>query len=230
MNCTDAVAALVASLEKGTRMTDQQREHISSCERCRALLDSAKEFQSALEGNGIEAPRVEEALAAAEGEAQRVRVRRMMRVTIGVMAVIVVGTLLMLVPLNQSLRPAEVLLAGGLGLLIAVGFAIPVIAIILLVRRTGRHRIYKRLGPGRMLSGVCMGIAETTNVNLTLVRLGFLVLLFVGGGIGFWLYVLLDLAMPVHPDDRQYLLRFRLRRRWENWSKRRSAHAEHHVG
>lgn len=41
-------------------------------------------------------------------------------------------------------------------------------------------------------------------------------------GIGIWLYILLDLAMPVHPADRQYLLRFKLRRMWQ----RRFAHAE----
>ncbi len=39
-------------------------------------------------------------------------------------------------------------------------------------------------------------------------------------------YVVLELAMPVHPEDRQHLLRFRLRR----WFARRSGHAEHHPG
>jgi hypothetical protein len=46
-----------------------------------------------------------------------------------------------------------------------------------------------------------------------LIRLGFFALLFADGA-GFWLYILLDLAMPVHPDDRQHLLRFRLKRWW----------------
>jgi len=44
------------------------------------------------------------------------------------------------------------------------------------------------------------------------VRLFFLLLLLVSGGLGFWLYMGFHMAMPVHPDDRRYLLRFRLRR------------------
>jgi hypothetical protein len=65
MNCNDAVAALVASLENGTPMSDEQRAHIRDCTRCRELLDSAKQFQTLLGGNGIQSPPVDATLAAA---------------------------------------------------------------------------------------------------------------------------------------------------------------------
>ncbi|HYR28011.1 MAG TPA: PspC domain-containing protein, partial [Thermoanaerobaculia bacterium] len=87
------------------------------------------------------------------------------------------------------------------------------------------NRICKRLKPGKQISGVCLGLSEATGVPVLLFRLGFVVLLFVNG-IGLWLYILLDLAMPVHPDDRQHLLRFKLRRMWQ----RRTAHADHDAG
>ncbi len=53
-----------------------------------------------------------------------------------------------------------------------------------------------------------------------IVRIVFLGLL-LADGIGLLLYLILDLAMPVHPDDRQYMWRFRLRR-W--WASRRNEH------
>lgn len=98
--------------------------------------------------------------------------------------------------------------------------AIPAAAIVWLVRASRRSAapLYKRLKPGRQLSGVCLGLSERFNVNVTIVRLVFLVAFF-ADGLGFWLYVLLDLAMPVHPSDREHLLRFRVRR----WMERRQA-------
>jgi phage shock protein PspC (stress-responsive transcriptional regulator) len=89
----------------------------------------------------------------------------------------------------------------------------PFLLILLLARaaRTAEKRWYKRLKPGRQLSGVCLGLAERFGWNVTIVRLVFLVALFFDG-LGLWVYLVLELAMPVHPDDRQYMLRFRLRR------------------
>lgn len=78
---------------------------------------------------------------------------------------------------------------------------------------------YKRLRKGRMLSGVCLGIAERTSVPVGIIRLVFLVLVFARLS-GVLLYVVLDLLMRVHPDDRATLLRFRLRRWWNNATAR----------
>jgi phage shock protein PspC (stress-responsive transcriptional regulator) len=69
-----------------------------------------------------------------------------------------------------------------------------------------------------MLDGVALGLSEATKVNVSVIRLLFFGLLFFDG-VGLVLYLLLALFMPVHPDDRQFLLRFRLRR----WLRRTAA-------
>lgn len=73
---------------------------------------------------------------------------------------------------------------------------------------------YKRLRAGRQLSGVCVGLAESTGVPVAIIRLAF-VALFLAKLSGLVLYVVLDLLMEVHPDDRASLLRFRIRRWWD---------------
>lgn len=219
MNCNDAMAALVASLEQGTTLTDEQREHIRTCPRCREMLDSAKEVLETREPEpavGIDA-----ALAAAEGEVYRQRVKRIITVVIGVAVVMAAGVSLMFIPVQGAEPLGFWLYAFGMAALISAGFAIPVLLLIYVLRGSARHRVYKRLKPGRMLSGVCLGIAERMKVEVMFVRLIFLALLILAGGVGFWFYVALDVAMPVHPDDRQHLLRFKLRR----WLNRRSSHA-----
>jgi phage shock protein PspC (stress-responsive transcriptional regulator) len=226
MNCNDAVAALVASLENGTPMTDAQREHIRTCERCRELLDSAKQFEATLGGNGITAPSVEDALVAVEGEVHRKRSRRVIGVLIGIMAMMALGVGLMLVRFDAAGEIGFWLFAAGVAVLSSAGLAIPVLLIIYVVRSSAERRIYRRLGRGRMISGVCLGIAEKMNMDVFIVRLIFLALMILAGGFGFWLYVALNVAMPVHPDDRQYLLRFRLRR----WWAQRNRHADYDAG
>ena len=218
MNCNDAVAALVASLENGTTMTDEQREHIRTCARCRELLDSAKELLETREP----APAVgmDAALAAAEEEVQRQRVKRVVTIVIGVAVVLAAAVSLMFIPVDGAAPASFWLFAFGMAALISAGFAIPVLLIIYLLRGSVKHRLYKRL-QGRMIFGVCLGIAEKMKWDVFVVRLIFIGLLILAGGLGAWFYVALAVAMPVHPDDRQHLLRFRLRRWWQ----RRTSHA-----
>ena len=213
MNCNEAVAALVASLENGTPMTDEQREHIRSCERCRELLDSTRQFQSLLAGNGIHPPEAAASIAAAEDEVFRKRYWRALKAIAGMLLLIIVAIATGIVRMGDA-NPGRIFLMAGGVYLVWMGVIALVLAVfwrVLRTTRSGKRRLYKRLGPGRMLSGVCLGIAEATNLDLRLLRLVFVMLLFFEGA-GFWLYLLLDLAMPVHPDDRQYLLRFKLRR------------------
>ena len=49
-----------------------------------------------------------------------------------------------------------------------------------------------------MLGGVCSGIAKYLEVDPTLVRLAFLLLLFIGMG-GLWIYLILWVIMPEEP-------------------------------
>lgn len=224
MNCNEAVAALVASLESGSPMTDEQREHIRSCERCRELLDSAKQFQTLLGGNGVPPPPVDATLAMAEKEVRRARMRRNVLVALAIAVVLWAGVSFLLIRAGEA-PPLEAMAIVGAAIGIACLVGSPLLLIFWLARAASApsHRLYKRLGEGRMLSGVCLGLAERFHWNVTYVRLAFVAALFFDG-VGFWVYLMLDLAMPVHPDDRRHMLRFRLRR----WLARRT-HAEHHV-
>jgi phage shock protein C len=49
-----------------------------------------------------------------------------------------------------------------------------------------------------MLGGVCGGLAKYLNVDPTIIRLVFVLLLFIGGS-GFWIYFILWLITPVEP-------------------------------
>ncbi|HKR66098.1 MAG TPA: hypothetical protein VJZ00_20370, partial [Thermoanaerobaculia bacterium] len=159
------MAALVASMESGTPMTAEQREHIRTCERCRTLLDSAKEFQTLLAGNGIELPPIDPTLSAAEEVVRTTRLRRVVGIVVGVAIVMAVATALLMVPLDAQLGRMEALFILGAGIAIATFVAIPVLVLLAIVRnanRGPRPRLYKRLKSGRALSGVCLGIAESS--------------------------------------------------------------------
>ncbi|HYI09224.1 MAG TPA: PspC domain-containing protein [Thermoanaerobaculia bacterium] len=221
------MAALVAALESGVPMTAEQREHIRTCERCRELLDSAKQFQTLLGGNGIQPPAVDAAAVAAEQEVRRVRRWRAVGVAFAIAVVAWLGFSLLLVRIGE-VPGREAMAVAGIGIGIAFLISLPLLLLFVLARtaRTPENRWYKRLNSGKQLSGVCLGLAERFKWNVTAVRLVFLAAALFLNGLGFWVYLVLALAMPVHPDDRQYLLRFRLRR----WWARRNGHAEHHAG
>jgi phage shock protein PspC (stress-responsive transcriptional regulator) len=226
MNCTDAVAALVASLESGTEMSDEQRAHIRTCEHCRELLDSAKQFQMLLAGNGIEPPSIDPTLIAAEEEVRRRRERRAIGICVGILLILGAAVTWLLVA-SGEVPPGEAIMVVGASLLLGLLLMTPIFLILYFVRRSkgGKPRLYKRLKKGRYLSGVCLGISEATRLNVSLVRAIFVLLLFFNGS-GLWLYLILDLAMPVHPEDRQFMLRFKVRR----WIQRRMQHAKNYAG
>ena len=60
-------------------------------------------------------------------------------------------------------------------------------------------RLY-RVEEGKMLCGVCGGIAEYFNVDPTLIRLGF-VLFCLAGGSGLLAYIIASIVIPVDPDQ-----------------------------
>jgi phage shock protein PspC (stress-responsive transcriptional regulator) len=149
-------------------------------------------------------------------------------VRIAVGAVVFLGVAVAVL-LNRigDVPPSNAMIMGSAAMVAGVLIGTPIVLLLWIVRgktRGGQRRLYQRLGPGRMISGVCLGIAEATRVDVNVIRIAFVVLL-LADGVGFWLYVLLALTMAVHPDDRQYLLRFRLRRWWQ----RRFADAENHA-
>lgn len=211
MNCNDAMAALVASLEEGTPMSAIDRSHVRDCPRCRTVLEAAKQLD---EEPVIAAPRVDDAVAAAEGELHRVRARRVLWAVGVICTSIAIAAGVALFPSDVKGDVSFGLWVLTMAFLISAGFFVPVLGVIYILRGTARKRIYKRLTPGRMIDGVCLGLAEKMGFEVNHVRLFFVALLFFAGGLGFWTYMAFDAAMPVHPDDRQYLRRFRIRRWW----------------
>ncbi|MBC8505041.1 MAG: PspC domain-containing protein [Anaerolineales bacterium] len=55
-------------------------------------------------------------------------------------------------------------------------------------------KLYRSQGD-RMLAGVCGGLADFVGIDATLIRLAFFLLLF-GGGVGFWVYLVLWIVIP----------------------------------
>ena len=50
-----------------------------------------------------------------------------------------------------------------------------------------------------MIAGVCSGLAKYLNVDVTIVRLIFVLLLFTATG-GFWIYLVLWVVVPIEPS------------------------------
>jgi len=226
MNCKDAVGALIASLEVGTPMSDEARAHVSGCERCSSLLASAREFQASLHDGYAAEPSLDPATTTrAEHEVVRTRRERILIRVFAVFLLTLLFSVLAFVAVEAVATPGERFAVFFGGILIATIVAVPVLGVLALVRSITRPRngrpLYKRLGPGRMVDGVAMGIAESMGVNVSMVRLVFLALVFFHGA-GLIIYALLGSFMPVHPDDRQYMLRFRLRR----WLRRNTNAAD----
>lgn len=223
MNCNDAMAALVASLENATTVDEETREHLRTCEQCGAMLRSAKEVLRVIPGEAEGSPAIDDAVAAAEREVARKRFWRGVRILLGVTALLA-GCLMIFFVRVGKVPATDALFFAAAGFGIAVLMATPVLLVFWLVHGATK-RLYKRLGRGRMLSGVCLGLAEATKIDVRVLRIIFVALFVFAHGAGLWLYLLLDLAMPVHPDDRQHLLRFKMRRWWN-----RMRNAEQHAG
>jgi len=68
------------------------------------------------------------------------------------------------------------------------------------------------------------GLAEATGVPVALIRFTFIVLTVAGGKIGIPFYFILSAALDVHPDDRQYMLKFKIQR----WMKYLFSHSDSH--
>ncbi len=54
-----------------------------------------------------------------------------------------------------------------------------------------------RIGEGRKIAGVCVGLAAFASIDVSLVRLGFILGAFFSGGILIVAYIALTLLMPI---------------------------------
>jgi phage shock protein PspC (stress-responsive transcriptional regulator) len=218
LQCREAVASLIAFLEHGTPMPDSHRQHLNACPHCKPMIDTlhslaATEPAEVTTGDA----RREQAFHAAARELRAARRRRTITVSLlATLAAILIIPALVIFPDHSPSMYLQSLALVALTLFIFG--AVIVLPLALLQRlvhgspRSATQRpLYKRLGPGRQLAGVALGIAEHTGLSATTVRLIFIALV-VTKGAGLLLYLVLALSMPVHPADREYMLRFRLRR------------------
>ena len=61
-----------------------------------------------------------------------------------------------------------------------------------------RKKLYRNVND-KMLCGVCSGLADYFNIDPTLVRLAWVVLGFMGGGL--LAYIIASIVIPVNPDQ-----------------------------
>lgn len=207
--CLDARQALHALLLDGGEPAPPLLDHWRQCPDCRSLVERLLEATAPLEPPaGSDAP---DAALKAELKRQAGRALRF-RMLLGLgLTLAVLAALALLSPeAFRALQPADGLLLLGL-------FTLPLLLVIPIGLLPRRYALYKRLKPGRVLSGVCLGLSERTGTPAWPWRVAFVL-----AGLAFpyaaLLYALLAVGMPVHPEDRVHLLRFRLARRFHRHS------------
>jgi phage shock protein PspC (stress-responsive transcriptional regulator) len=68
-------------------------------------------------------------------------------------------------------------------------------------------RTWYRRRDGKMIAGVCAGLAEQFGISVTILRLAFLLSALLGGGVGIIVYLALWVVMPYRYDDGSRALR-----------------------
>ena len=61
---------------------------------------------------------------------------------------------------------------------------------------------WTRSDEDKMIAGVCAGLAAQFDISVTLVRLAFVLMCVFGGGVGFLIYVILWIIMPLERSPR----------------------------
>lgn len=221
--CREVVASLLAFVENGTPMTDADRQHLNDCPQCKPMIDAFRTL-NATESDDVTADgdaRREQAFDAAARELRAARRRRTITAALlaTLAAILIIPALVIFPDYSPSMYLQSLALVALTLLIFGAVIVLPLALLQRVVqgspRSTTQRPLYKRLGPGRQLAGVALGIAEHTGLSVIAVRLIFIALV-VTKGAGLLLYIVLALSMPVHPADREYLLRFRLRRALAN--------------
>lgn len=212
-NCSSTLSEVLSYAERGAAPPEHLQSHIAECSECRRVLAALRELEVDLEDAGTEPDPALLHRASAECEKVAARTdfrRQLLKLFVSFLLVAVVAALIFLGVAEPQARP----MVGIIFLVAAPLFVITAVLLALYrsINAPGQ-RLYKRLGPGRQVSGVALGLAEALKVPVWLPRVLFVLLTFFDG-IGILIYIVLALMMKVHPEDRQYLLRFRVARWW----------------
>jgi phage shock protein PspC (stress-responsive transcriptional regulator) len=221
-SCSRTAEQLTRYLTGGALPTAELIDHLGQCSECDELLRRAQLLGDLLARTPDEPPPavVPVALSQAMTDEVIAAVRRRSRLRIGLaIAIAAIGI-------------ASWYLAGtamhvhhpyAVWSILMILFAGPLVLVATTagIDAGGPARLYRRMR-GRQLSGICQGLSEATRVPVWIWRMAFVGLVFFKGT-GLILYLLLDVVLPIHPDDRAGLLRFRIARWWR--SRRASAAA-----
>ena len=213
--CEDIIDRLMTVLRQGGELSAEDRAHLAVCPKCGRILSAARQLHEEIETHIPAGGSDEERLASVTREAQAaLRTTRWRHFVITLIAVCVILLAWLLVPIGMLAVPEKLIIFIVVAILILLA---TVVFLILrrLFSRTSRRKLYRRLKRGRLLAGVCLGLSEVTGISVWAIRAVFIGLLFVGK-IGLPLYLILVLALEVHPEDRGHLVQFTLKR----WMKR----------
>lgn len=202
-------------ISSGAAIPPEQLQHIRGCSECAALVTRADQLSALLEMSALQATQREATLndgsAAVDAAVLAThRRRQLLRLVVAAaIVVIAVGSWIMTGTLMHPRHRTAVWIA------MMILFAGPLVVVYMtagleIIRET---RFYKSM-KGRELSGVCRGISDATGVPVWVVRMVFVATMFLKGT-GLVAYLLLDLFLPIRPEDRGDLLRFRLMRWWQ---------------
>lgn len=213
--CSRTAEQLTRYLTEGGELPADVIEHVSHCSECGETLRRAQLLGDLLERARDEQPLVDAPVPLSQAMTSEVlaavRRRRLMRaglaIVIGVIGIVSWYFTSTAMHVHHRYIVWSVLMILFTGPLILA-------AMMMGIDAGGPRGLFKRLR-GRELSGVCQGLAEATQVPVWIWRMAFFGLIFFKGA-GVILYLLLDVALPIHPDDRADLLRFKIARWWKN--------------
>lgn len=214
-SCEDVIGRLIAALRQGADVSTGDRQHVATCPDCSRMIAAAGRLEDELEVDVPVAGTEERfSLVAREAEAALRLERRRSA------AFLILGGLAVLIP---SLMAPGWKIIQGFGVLVGLG---AIGSVILRRLNEGRRglKLYKRI-KRQWVFGVCRGLAEAAEFPVAVIRLGVMAPMLLGKSgwmIAIALYLLLDMSLEVHPEDRGLLLRFRFRRWLESVSTRRA--------
>ena len=203
-------AALTRYLAQGEELDAATLAHLRECGECSETLRRAQLLSELLDDAGTVPVAVEPVHRPLTAEVVAMaRRRRLFRVGLAVMTIVVA-----LVSWRMTTGTYRVRHPLAIWTMLMILFDGPlVLAMIISGADTGGSaRVYKRMR-GRQLSGICQGFAEAFGIPVWILRMAFVGLFFLKGS-GLLIYLLLDALLPIHPDDRSMLLRFRVERWW----------------
>lgn len=214
-DCSRFTPELTRYLLDGGELAPGALAHVRDCVECRATIRRAELLGDLLEDG---APAGEEIVvmppAVADEVGLAVKRRRRLRIGLAVAVAAIAAASGYATSLMHARHPYAIWIVT------MILFAGPLViaAMAAGLDDAAPSPFYKRM-KGRQLSGVCQGLSEAWRVPVWVVRMAFVGLIFAKGA-GLILYLVLDVLLPIHPDDRPALLRFRISR----WWKRRLAH------